>query len=74
MLTPKQQRQAAKAFVSRWQEKKGYEKGETQAFWNMLLRDIFGVEKTEDLIEYEKTVQQVKSRNFIDAYIESTRV
>ena len=74
MLTPKQQRQAAKAFVSRWQDKKGYEKGETQAFWNMLLRDIFGVEKTEDLIEYEKTVQQVKSRNFIDAYIESTRV
>ena len=74
MLTQKQQEQAAKAFVSRWQEKKGYEKGETQAFWNMLLRDIFGVEKTEDFIEYEKTVYNGKSQNYIDAYIASTQV
>ena len=40
----------------------------------MLLRDIFGVDKPENLIEYEKTVQQAKSHNFIDAYIAQTQV
>ena len=74
MLTSKQQRQAARKFVQYWQDKKGYEKGETQKFWNMLLRDIFGVDKPENLIEYEKTVQQVKSHNFIDAYIAQSQV
>ncbi|MBP3221524.1 MAG: hypothetical protein J6M43_05750 [Neisseriaceae bacterium] len=73
MLTQKQQKQAAKAFYQHWKDKQGYEKGETQAFWNMLLRDIFGVAKTEDIIEYEKTVQS-KSRNFIDAYIAPTKI
>ncbi|MBQ9260276.1 MAG: hypothetical protein IJ187_10585 [Neisseriaceae bacterium] len=73
MLTQKQQKLAAKAFYQHWKDKQGYEKGETQAFWNMLLRDIFGVAKTEDIIEYEKTVQS-KSRNFIDAYIAPTKI
>ena len=73
MLTQKQQKQAAKAFYQYWKDKQGYEKGETQQFWNMLLRDIFGVAKTEDIIEYEKTVQS-KSRNFIDAYIAPTKI
>lgn len=74
MLTLKQQKQAAKAFYQHWKDKQGYEKGKTQQFWNMLLRDIFGVEKTEDFIEYEKTVYNGKSQNYIDAYIASTQV
>ena len=74
MLTQKQQRLAAKAFYQHWKDKQGYEKGKTQQFWNMLLRDIFGVEKTEDFIEYEKTVYNGKSQNYIDAYIASTQV
>ena len=74
MLTLKQQRLAAKAFYQHWKDKQGYEKGKTQQFWNMLLRDIFGVAKTEDFIEYEKTVYNGKSQNYIDAYIASTQV
>ena len=39
MMTDAQQRKAAKAFAAYWKDK-GYEKGESQAFWLSLLRDV----------------------------------
>ena len=68
-----QQKDAARQFANEWKDK-GYEKGESQAFWNALLRDIFGVRKPEQFIKYEDQVLMDKSTGFIDGYISSTRV
>ena len=50
-----QQKAAAKAFAEYW-ERKGYEKGESQAFWLSLLRDVYGVEHPEQFIVFEEQV------------------
>ena len=42
MLTKAEQKRAAKAFAKKW-EGRGYEKGESQPFWLMLLQDVFGI-------------------------------
>ena len=63
----------AQEFSKFWNGK-GYEKGESQTFWNMLLRDIFDIEKPEAFIEYEDQVALDKSTGFIDAYIPSSKV
>mgnify|MGYP003451347903 FL=1 len=42
MLTDAQQRNAAKKFAAEW-EGRGYEKGETHAFWMELLQTVYGV-------------------------------
>ena len=59
-----------KGFISRW---KGDEKSETQTFWISLLRDVLGVEKPDELIQFEKRVE-LDHVSYIDAYIPSTRV
>lgn len=71
-MDTKKQKQSAKEFKDFWQTK-GYEKGQTQQFWSMLLRDVFQVQHLEDFIEFEKQVK-IKSTNFIDAYIPTTKV
>ena len=63
----------AEEFAKKW-EGRGYEKGESQSFWNGLLRDILGVEKPEDFIEYEDQVLMDKSTGFIDGYIPSAKI
>ena len=50
-MTSAEQRTAAKAFTKEWQGR-GYEKGESQVFWLTLLRDVFGVEKPEEMISF----------------------
>lgn len=45
-MTEKEQKAAAKAFAAFWKDK-GYEKGESQAFWMSLLRDVYGVDHPE---------------------------
>ena len=47
-----EQRAAAKAFAEYWKDR-GYEKGESQPFWLSLLRDVYGVEHTEQYIIFE---------------------
>ena len=69
----KANKKAAQEFAKFW-ENKGYEKGESQKFWNMLLRDILNVEKPETFIEYEDKVMMDKSTGFIDGYIPSSKV
>lgn len=67
-----QQREAAKQFATYWKGK-GYEKGESQAFWLSLLRDVYGVEHPEEFITFEEQVH-LDHTSFIDAAIPSTKV
>lgn len=66
------QRKSAKEFSEFWQGK-GYEKGQSQAFWLSLLRDVFGIEHPESFISFEDQVH-LDHTSFIDGYIPSTRV
>ena len=72
MLTDAQQRSAAKKFAAEW-EGRGYEKGETHAFWINLLRAVLGVAEPESFISFETQVL-LGHTSFIDAYISETRV
>ena len=49
------------------------EKGHTPEFWLGLIRDVFGIIKPEDYIEFEKEVY-IEHVKFIDAYIPSTGI
>ena len=71
-LTEKEQKAAAKAFAAFWKDK-GYEKGESQAFWMSLLRDVYGVAHPEQFISFEDQVK-LDHTSFIDGYIEATHV
>lgn len=71
-MTEKEQKAAAKAFSAFWKDK-GYEKGESQAFWLSLLRDVYGVEHPEQYISFENQVK-LDHTSFIDGYIEKTHV
>ncbi len=64
--------QAAKEFAEYWKDK-GYEKGQSQAFWLSLLRDVLGVEHPEQFIEFEDQVH-LDHTSFIDGFIPSTHV
>lgn len=71
-MTEKEQQKAAKEFAEYWKDK-GYEKGESQAFWLSLLRDIYGVDHPEKYISFEEQVK-LDHASFIDGYIEATHV
>lgn len=74
-MTILEQKKVAKEFAEYWKNK-GYEKGESQSFWRSLLSNVFGVEKPEQIIEFEKPVKDEKTdkTHFIDGYIGSTKV
>ena len=67
-----QKKKSAKDFADYWNDK-GYEKGESQAFWLSLLRDVFDVEHPEQYIKFEDQVK-LDHTSFIDGYIQSTHV
>lgn len=71
-VTEKDQKSAAKAFAAFWKDK-GYEKGESQAFWMSLLRDVYGIEHPEQFISFEDQVK-LDHTSFIDGYIDATHV
>lgn len=71
-MTEKQQRDAARAFVSYWGEH-GDEKQDTQRFWMDLLQNVLGVENPSQFIEFEVPVM-LSHTSFIDGFIPSTRV
>lgn len=71
-MTEKEQKSAAKKFADYWKGK-GYEKGESQAFWMSLLRDVYGIEHPEQFISFEDQVK-LDHTSFIDGYIETTHV
>ena len=72
MLTDAQQRNAAKKFAAEW-EGRGYEKGETHAFWMELLQTVCGVINPAQFITFEYQVQ-LGHTSFVDAYIPETKV
>lgn len=67
-----QQKMAAKSFAEYWKGR-GYEKGESQAFWLSLLHDVYGVEHPEQFICFEEQVH-LDHTSFIDGTIPSTKV
>lgn len=71
-MTDAQQKAAARNFSECWKGK-GYEKGESQAFWLSLLRDVYGVEHPEQFISFEEQVH-LDHTSFIDGTIPSTKV
>ncbi len=71
-MTEVERRKAAKAFSEFWKGK-GYEKGESQAFWLSLLRDVLNVEHPEQYIKFENQVH-LDHTSFIDGFIETTHV
>lgn len=71
-MTTSQLKKNIAEFVAKWKGK-GYEKGETQVFWLSLLRDIFGVERPEELISFEDKVM-LDHTSFMDARIPSSKV
>ncbi len=71
-MTDKERKTAAKKFAEYWHNR-GDEKSDTQSFWFMLLREIFGVQEPEKIFEFEKRVKD-ETTNFIDCYIDSTKV
>lgn len=71
-MTEKDQKSAAKAFAAFWKDK-GYERGESQAFWMSLLRDVYGIEHPEQFISFEDQVK-LDHTSFIDGYIDATHV
>lgn len=72
MGTNLNQKKAAQEFAD-WWKGKGYEKGESQTFWNSLLHKVFGIEDYEKVLSFENRVKLNKT-SFIDAYILPTRV
>ncbi len=70
--TEKQQKTAAAAFASKW-ENRGYEKGESQLFWTELLTEIFGVDSPSTFITFEQQAR-LDHTSFIDAMIPGTHV
>ncbi len=72
-MTDLEKKAAAKKFAAKWAGR-GDEKQDTQAFWNSLLRDVYGVKDLEDFIKYEQSVKLDGHTYFIDGRIASTRV
>jgi hypothetical protein len=71
-MTELEKRSAAQKFVDHWQGK-GYEKGQSQPFWLSLLRDVYGVDKPEQIINFEDQVM-LDHTSFIDGCIPTTNV
>ncbi len=71
-MTPIEQKKAAAEFAEEWAGQ-GSEKSQTQKFWLELLQKVFGVDDPYHFITFEDEVM-VDNTNFMDAYIESTKV
>ena len=71
-MTDTEQRAAAQAFAAFWKGK-GYEKGESQTFWLMLLEKVLGVADPAAFIAFESEAK-LDHASFIDGFIASTHV
>ena len=70
-MTQLEQEQAAKKFVEIWKDK-GNERSEAQKFWIQLLREVYGVQNSEQYINFELPIKLNSSTTFADGYIENT--
>ena len=71
-MTQFEQEQAAKKFVEIWKDK-GNERSEAQKFWLQLLREVYGVQNSEQYIDFELPVK-IKNTSFADGFISDTKV
>ena len=71
-MTQFEQEQAAKKFVEIWKDK-GNERSEAQKFWIQLLREVYGVNNSEQYIDFELPVK-IKNTSFADGFIADTKV
>ena len=71
-MTDAERRSAAKQFAADWKEK-GYEKGQSQPFWLMLLQKVYGVAEPEKFISFEEQVH-LDHTSFVDGHIRATHV
>lgn len=73
-MTDAQQRETARQFFYRWQNK-GNEKQDASSYWVEILQDILGVGDVTQRIELEKPVNGPDGNTkYIDVYIPETRV
>ena len=56
-MTAQEQRRRAQLFAQKWQQKAGYEKGQTQAFWLELLHEVLDMPEASEHIQFEVPVQ-----------------
>ena len=61
-----------KNFVEQWRAVDG-ERANYQKFWLTLVRDVFGVDKPENFIQFEVPVK-LEHKNFIDCYFPDSKV
>lgn len=80
-MTAQEQRRRAQLFAQKWQQKAGYEKGQTQAFWLELLRDVLDMPEASEHIQFEVPVQfsakddsGATHTSFIDALLPEAHV
>lgn len=73
-MTDAQQREAARQFFYRWQNR-GKEDEHARSYWIELLHDVLGVDNVTQRVEFEKKLTGAKgSTERIDVYIPETRV
>ena len=63
---------SVKDFVKQWANVVG-ERANAQKFWLTLIRDVLGVDKPENFIQFEVPVQ-LAHKSFIDGYFPDTKV
>lgn len=63
----------AKSFVKKWQGK-GRERQDDKTFWEDLLEDVFGVERSRNHIEVQKPVRFNGTTKYIDVYVTGSGV
>lgn len=71
-MNSREQKQAAKAFVARW-ENWGNERQDSQSFWLDLLGSVYGIANPTSYIDFELPVK-LGHTSYIDGYIAKTRV
>lgn len=63
-----------RSFVEYWKFQRGSEKGEDVKFWNMLLRDVLGMNDVEQRVAQQVPVQMKGTTKWLDFWIPETRV
>lgn len=71
-MTQFEQEQASKNFLNIWKDK-GSERSDAQKFWIQLLREVYGVQNSEQYIDFELPVK-IKNTSFADGFIADTKV
>ena len=72
-MTDAQQREAARQFINKWQNK-GNEDEDGRSYWIDLLHDVLGMDHVTDHVEFEKKVYVDGNKKRIDAYLPETQV